>query len=236
MESHDAASEHAGVAFEQASLVGMDAIVMPAEKLMKARQPPRTQPAVPRQDRCLYVAWERVWSLEAGARPKSTPASIPRELKYLEALCSQRTGRCMFSACGDRRRGRCRAATRRKGQAGLLRSRRGATRSARRGRSFDDSDPHSARATRARRTWAPRSWPGLSVWVAAKACGIADRAVRGSTFSDGSATPSGGWANKISARAASGTQCKDWPFLHVRPDLARSLTGRNTRSLAWNAS
>ena len=75
-ESSDAASEHARVAFEQASLVGMDVVVARAEKLMKARQPPRTQPAAA-GSRCLYVAWERCGRSKQ-ARHKSR-SSIPRE-------------------------------------------------------------------------------------------------------------------------------------------------------------
>jgi len=83
MDSNGAASEHARAAFEQASLVGMDAVVARAEKLMKARQPPRTKPAAAESAMSLRRVGE-VWSLEAGETQITLVDS--KGMKYLEAL------------------------------------------------------------------------------------------------------------------------------------------------------
>jgi len=83
MESGDAASEHAHVAFEQASMVGMGAVVARAEKLMKATRPPRTRPAAAASTLSLRRAGE-VWSLEAGETQVTLVDS--KGMKYLEAL------------------------------------------------------------------------------------------------------------------------------------------------------
>jgi hypothetical protein len=82
-ESGDAAAEHARAAFEQASLVGMGAVVARAEKWMKPRQPPRRQPPAAASSMALRRVGE-VWSLEAGETRITLVDS--KGMKYLEAL------------------------------------------------------------------------------------------------------------------------------------------------------
>ena len=171
-ESDGAASEHARAAFEQASLVGMGAVVAQAEKLMKARQPPRTSRC--RGDLDVAAACGR--GLVARSRRGAVTLVDSKGMKYLEALVLAPHRRCTSRARGDRRRGRRRAAARRKGEAGLPRPRRGAARGARGGDRVNDA----GRIERAQRELDDlgTELARRSAWAAAKGGGFAAERAR----------------------------------------------------------
>jgi hypothetical protein len=82
-ENCEAASEHARVAFEQASAVGIDALAARAEKLMKPGLP--TPMSAPTQASSMTLRRTgEVWSIQAGSTHVTLVDS--KGMKYLEAL------------------------------------------------------------------------------------------------------------------------------------------------------